>query len=1061
MPGILLKMNHNGPQGGEGTRDATDRSRALVNGDRSVSNLNQPAASSGGVQLTSATQMDQLPPEIQHLAAQYHPLSTLLSRTSQECFNMLSEKLTAMADMPVAPQPSGPLTNGVGVHATTNGAGNTSKNNVEKKRLLMKFAEDQRAKFIKLLVISQWARRAPEIVKIIDLKAWADMQIAELDAVVSDIGVMRLAMGNARQPNPDIKTALEILSTGKASWMPDMGFLPPTPLTAQKALKLLRHINTMLSIRLNLHESLPRHLRNWKVHSGRATFSSPSEFELDVTTHSEDTSVPWIFADLRFRFSPAPEFPVEGRFQFMISHKLNNILSTHGLSDCFEFLHNFVLTHKILVLGTQARRLLAGDWAESIKIEPVRRSLVVQYWLDRPGKKNWIEIAIASGKSRTRKVSWKGPEFSRLVVRWFRDGTEVKDAPLNFDWEDLSLERMLRKVISLHIGHIFTTTRAQATSHATARRGLNYAMKLSKDEPSECSLTVSLGSSNSSTTLRIDPITGRFALRPCNAFSVAVENGINSLKEPLKDINLRLSAFLSSSMQEIVSRHAHQLGWKLAKHTMRFEAVKEALKIEVIRFSLFHPQGWPSRWALAPVIDVSGQSWWVVELSPGGTAILWAEKLTIRSDATTRSGMASIGRVAGAWVSLKTATRVLNNRGIPYKVDRTVAPRLSQGLASSQTIMLGWVLSIQAAPLLEKFERNQDNWTRSALEVTYHGLESHKGRVRHIVKGKLVQTADLELHKLMPTSPTKEFYFAEDGQFSFLLETAFGEAIVDPLAARVRELHRLHSFYAVLRKRHMVVTSSSLEQVTFKYSASCKATVEFSNDGSIDLKLEPGNPHNRIRTLLTAMLNQNKTTLLEPTSVDTYLDKLTGILLLTLPTLRGFDNIERESSGDVTNPAIHPRTVGTYRMTYGNPVCSFDIRFRGKDDIMFWLVEDNWLVNATATKKTDPESLPVAERSPDFKRAEKLNEEMKELFRTKDPKWLGVRSGLVSTLAGIEEALVKLHEVVRSCAGEPAANPTLAVGSTRPNVAGHGEGKAPRAGEKTRPPNQRDVIQID
>lgn len=215
MPGLLLKMNHNGPQGGEGARDPN---RALVNGNHP----NQSASGSSGAQPASASQMDQLPPEIQHIAAQYHPLSKLLSRTSQECFNKLQELLTTMAGMPVATQPSGPLTNGAGVHVATNGAGNTSQNNVAKKKHLMQFAEEQRAKFIKLLVISQWARRAPEIVKIIDLKAWADMQILELDTAVGDMGVMRLAMENARQPNPDIRTALEILSTGKASWMPDV-----------------------------------------------------------------------------------------------------------------------------------------------------------------------------------------------------------------------------------------------------------------------------------------------------------------------------------------------------------------------------------------------------------------------------------------------------------------------------------------------------------------------------------------------------------------------------------------------------------------------------------------------------------------------------------------------------------------------------------------------------------------------------------------------------------------------------------------------------------------------
>lgn len=290
MPGLLI-MNHSGSDAAAGTRDAEGKKRnhegKMINGDRM--DVSSPAAVNGGpskdangavVASASAAsisnQLAELPPEIVEISKEaYNPLSTLLTRISQETFNQLNETLQSMAELPVNAQTNGVMSNGLPPHGQDN-----SETNKRKKLLLMKFAQDNRAKFIKLLVLTEWGKKAAyDVSKLINLFAWAREQQEHMDFVDAQIERIKLYTSAAGERNPDITTALEILSTGKAPWMPTLDYIAPEPIASDKALKLLRYMNTSLSIRLNVHETLPRRLRNWRIQSGRATFVIEDELE--------------------------------------------------------------------------------------------------------------------------------------------------------------------------------------------------------------------------------------------------------------------------------------------------------------------------------------------------------------------------------------------------------------------------------------------------------------------------------------------------------------------------------------------------------------------------------------------------------------------------------------------------------------------------------------------------------------------------------------------------------------------------------------------------------------
>lgn len=200
------------------------RNGALVNGKTSSPQLPAQAPPS------AMDSFGQLPPEIEHITFGYLPLSKLITRLVQESFNDLTQVIEDMSAMQL-PQPA-PTTNPNHLHNQPgDAASNTLPVNVQKKSRLLNFAQDRRAQFIKLLVLSQWSRQAGNVSKAIDLKVWLDRQRALYDEAGWWMGELKRNLGQAKMPNPDLKTALEVLSTGKASWLPDVGQPAKSPIS--------------------------------------------------------------------------------------------------------------------------------------------------------------------------------------------------------------------------------------------------------------------------------------------------------------------------------------------------------------------------------------------------------------------------------------------------------------------------------------------------------------------------------------------------------------------------------------------------------------------------------------------------------------------------------------------------------------------------------------------------------------------------------------------------------------------------------------------------------------
>lgn len=229
-PGHDRGNKANGPSSGgrEGTYPAPDKSKAIdpasesaLNGgkDGSVQSVKRKGQSDGaqGTVATNRSRMNDLPDEIVHITQGFIPLSTILVRLAQATHDDLQRAIMDAASVKWMPAAlNGNAANGSDL------PDDTSEGNRKKKTTLLKFAQDAHTKWVKALVITDWSRKAETVSKLIDLKAHLDGKRMLFDMTLNHLIELKLSLHQARLPSPDLKTALQILTTGEAPWIPEV-----------------------------------------------------------------------------------------------------------------------------------------------------------------------------------------------------------------------------------------------------------------------------------------------------------------------------------------------------------------------------------------------------------------------------------------------------------------------------------------------------------------------------------------------------------------------------------------------------------------------------------------------------------------------------------------------------------------------------------------------------------------------------------------------------------------------------------------------------------------------
>lgn len=508
----------------------------------------------------------------------------------------------------------GAAVNGNASHSAS-GPDDASAENLRKKATLLHFAQDMHAKWVKALVITEWSRKSEMVSKLIDLKFHIDQQRILYDGSLDSMVNVKRDLTFARMPSPDLKTALQILSTGSAPWIPDHGYIEPPALTASEQLKWINDLNTLLSLRLNMddYDKIPHHFKQYKIESGRVTFTVAGEFEVELTIADEDFEKQFWFIDFRYAFTPSAA-SLPDSMRTYLEACVNDMLSKDGLTSCYQFLHEFVLTSKINELRRQAFQLSKTSWNGTIVVEPLNRAIAIQYWSSRSsttGLKSWILVAISSGKKNGKQDSRSS---SHLVARWYRDNKEVKDVELALDTKNLSAESLLRDVVGRHVEYILKSIQNKLQSAPRfQRREAAMMLHIAKNDPGASYLSTQVGC-NDRTSLLVEPTTGVFAVKPQTKFSIQYEHQLNSGKQAAEDGVTCLESVRCAVFEDELNRRGSAAGWQTQKSPLTLEETRQVTKLrEWTRSIWLQKDGWTDGWYVVVFLGLGGDEWWLLE----------------------------------------------------------------------------------------------------------------------------------------------------------------------------------------------------------------------------------------------------------------------------------------------------------------------------------------------------------------------------------------------------------------------------------------------------------------
>lgn len=576
----------------------------------------------------STLRLEQAPSEILQLISKdsYLPLAALVSRAAQSCWNSLATLLEQLAAIHVSEF------NGDSAKPPLNGqTNNQSKANLEKKERLLQFANDQKADFIKLLVLLQWSGDVEDVSKTISINYWLMIRRqAYWDAIASLVRIKQDSAG-FQVPNPDLKTAAEILSRRRALDIPTHGYIPQKDLSGKRIRHVLKSLSRMLSIRLALSGNLPPSLHRFHVHDGRATFIIPHEFEMDVSILDDHPESQFRLVDFRFSFAPAPNITDEMRSE--IERFANSNIDRDGLQGCYLFLQELVLSFKLAEYHKQALELARSQWAGNLRVELIRRALVVQYWSNRQTAKSWIEIGIARGHHQS--------EFSEslplLSVRWTRHGQSVASPVLSLAQPVLNLEELLRQVIAqdstLLIDDVYDNLNS---TPLFANDDLSLEQTMSVTCPEECALTMQL-SRASKLELKIDAVTGAFVISPVTEKSERLQYEINRAHGVGGEIAAKLLNFRCSVLESAVGTAMLGSNWEVLR-AFKFSRseIKSLFGGPIVRLNLFRKRHWGSDYFLAISHTHAGDQWWLLHQAkhpdssgPGHFTVIRSQKINI------------------------------------------------------------------------------------------------------------------------------------------------------------------------------------------------------------------------------------------------------------------------------------------------------------------------------------------------------------------------------------------------------------------------------------------------
>lgn len=916
--GKVAELNH-GLQNGIQHNEAQLQHKAAANG-LLQSGLSDAAAT----KLLNG--LKEMPPEIEEVAREYFVgLGTLIGRSAQDSWNTLSSLIDDLSKVYIEPAPQ-PKIAGTNILVKTGGvAPNNTKENLDKKEKLLNFAKNQKDVFIKLLVLLHWSEDVEGVSKVIDINRWLRDRISRYGEVANDIARMKRYLAFIQIPNPDLRTAAEVLSGQTVSGFSDLGYIPPEPLTNKQALKTLRSLNSLLCTRLTLHEDLPPQLRTYRVHDGRVTFYVKDEFELDVSVLSDDFESQFCLADFRFTFSPAAEFPA-GRTFDDLAFAANDVLGKTGLLGCYEFLHEFTLSYKINVLFKQALELLQGQWSDNLRVDMIHRTLVIQYWTNRQESKSWVEIGIKSGRKRNAGHLDTSRDIS-IGVRWMQAGKEVEDANIELDARHLSVDALLRQVVAQHTNRMFDTVFDSLMTIPLYQKGdLQLDQSASSTEPSDCSIEVELAKEQT-LKVAIETVTGTIVMTPTSGLCNPVEADLNRSRSMVDELPRRLSYLRVRTAEDDLISQAEATGWIVLSSFVPSAAEKTKWFSPPVHRTMFlRCSHWEAGHMLAATHSPQGDEWWLLTQQ---NAEWESQLLRIRSRhkerKITHAYMKSLQDYCSGVIVLQQNARRLNTmsikctlgnippNGTSFKLPHITLdfqPAKLDAILKPEWLSSDW--EYDQLRLSVNDRQIDDSYIRKVVTIKYLGQSLETGAGLEVIGSTRHSHVDgnmlAYLHQTINDSSVT--FRPEEENFSIRITTAIGKPAVEELLRRLLHLETIFACVkAVQDSPSATITALSLDSISLRYRSDAATSlgidIKFATPSkplSIDFTPKDENPHELIRQPLLKLLSQPRQ------SISTSLVSVLPLLSSTYPLVALFRELQTEKwyEGFVQNLETNP-----------------------------------------------------------------------------------------------------------------------------------------------------------
>ncbi|KAL6058155.1 Mediator of RNA polymerase II transcription subunit 14 [Balamuthia mandrillaris] len=145
-----------------------------------------------------------------------------------------------------------------------------------------------RHRLIRLLVLVKWSSHVPSVRKSWDILAFLAQQDEAFRLAADSLYWVSNTLKEARAPNYDIPTAIDVLTTGTYQRLPVCikNLVPPPPITEEEEAKVLQRLNDVINMRL-FTTSIPSQF-SIRVADGRAYCLVKHEFQVTLTLEGEE-----------------------------------------------------------------------------------------------------------------------------------------------------------------------------------------------------------------------------------------------------------------------------------------------------------------------------------------------------------------------------------------------------------------------------------------------------------------------------------------------------------------------------------------------------------------------------------------------------------------------------------------------------------------------------------------------------------------------------------------------------------------------------------------------------